>query len=100
MIDAAQPAGKQAPSYIWPSRSQPGTERDERGGSSQAGPQTAERGKQVAAPNPAFDVRLEAGTMRLYSELRDPRTNRVLLRLPFGYAPQAQPKPPQLIAEA
>jgi hypothetical protein len=32
-----------------------------------------------------LDVKLDGETMRLYTELRDPQTDRVLLRLPAAY---------------
>ncbi|MXP65564.1 hypothetical protein E0493_19635 [Roseomonas sp. M0104] len=60
---------------------------DPRAPASPAGVQTAERQKQVVPAGPTFDVRLDGETMRLYSELRDPVTNRVLMRLPAGYEP-------------
>ncbi|MCI0754786.1 hypothetical protein [Teichococcus vastitatis] len=50
--------------------------------------QVAEREKQVTAAAPTIDVRLDGETMRLYSELRDPETDRVLMRLPAGYHPE------------
>ncbi|WP_120009739.1 hypothetical protein [Teichococcus vastitatis] len=50
--------------------------------------QMAEREKRVTAAAPTIDVRLDGETMRLYSELRDPETNRVLMRLPAGYHPE------------
>jgi hypothetical protein len=41
--------------------------------------------KQVAPSDPVLDVRLDGGTMRLYTEMRNPVTNRVLFRLPAVY---------------
>lgn len=35
--------------------------------------------------DPVLDVHLDGETMRLYTELRDPQTDRVLLRLPAAY---------------
>lgn len=61
-----------------------------------AGPnevQVAERQKQVVPAGPTFDVRLDGETMRLYSELRDPVTDRVLMRLPAGYEPREEEPP-------
>lgn len=52
--------------------------------------QLAERQKQAPPPSPSFDVRLDGETMRLYSELRDPETDRVILRLPAGYQPESE----------
>ena len=70
-----------------------------------AGPhevQVAERQKQVVPAGPSFDVRLDGETMRLYSELRDPVTDRVLIRLPAGYEPAEEepPRAPKISAEA
>ncbi|HWL84067.1 MAG TPA: hypothetical protein VNR89_24175 [Roseomonas sp.] len=64
--------------------------------------QTAERQKQVVPAGPTFDVRLDGETMRLYSELRDPVTDRVLMRLPAGYEPgkDEPPAPPGAPTEA
>lgn len=64
--------------------------------------QVAERQKQVAAASPGFDVKLDGETMRVYSELRDPQTDRVIVRLPMGYTPQdeAPPHPAALSTEA
>lgn len=63
---------------------------------------TAERVKQITASGPSFEVRLDGKTMRLYSELRDPETDRVLMRLPGGYLPSEEEGPamPRLSAEA
>jgi hypothetical protein len=44
--------------------------------------QTAERRQEAPPPSPTFDVRLDTRTLKLYSELRDPATDRVLLRIP------------------
>ncbi|PZO62027.1 MAG: hypothetical protein DI635_13240 [Pseudoxanthomonas suwonensis] len=64
-------------------------------------PQTAEREQRVVPAGPTFNVQLDGRTMRLYSELRDPETNRVLMRLPAGYNPEAEkPAPPPLSDEA
>lgn len=52
--------------------------------------QVAERQRHVPPSSPSFDVRLDGATMRLYSELRDPETDRVLLRLPAGYRPEEE----------
>ncbi|MCQ4159942.1 hypothetical protein NON00_08365 [Roseomonas sp. GC11] len=50
----------------------------------------AERQKQITAVIPSFDIRLDLATMQLYTEMRDPSTDRVLLRLAAGYRPQSQ----------
>jgi hypothetical protein len=57
--------------------------------------QTAEVQKQVVPAGPTFDVRLDGETMRLYSELRDPATDRVLIRLPAGYEPDEEELSPK-----
>ncbi len=67
-----------------------------------AAPQTNEQQQRVAPANGGFEVHLDADTMRLYSELRDPATDRVILRLPEGYQPSAKAeanhKPTSLVA--
>lgn len=53
----------------------------------------AEAQPQPAAPpppapppsDPVLNVQLDGETMRLYTELRDPETDRVLMRLPAAY---------------
>lgn len=44
-----------------------------------------------AMPRAGFEVHLDGATLRIYSELRDPETNRVLLRIPAGYKPKVEP---------
>jgi hypothetical protein len=41
--------------------------------------------KHAAPKDPVLDVRLDGETMRLYTELRDPETDRVIIRLPAAY---------------
>jgi hypothetical protein len=53
----------------------------------------AERQQQVPSKDPVLDVRLDGETMRLYTELRDPETDRVLMRLPAVYQGDEQSKP-------
>lgn len=71
-------------------------------GVTSAAPQTNEQQQRVAPTNPGFEVHLDGATMRLYSELRDPETNRVIVRLPEGYKPSAEAeadhKPTSLVA--
>lgn len=91
MIEATQAVKKQATPPEPASKGLPRAESEERESPS-ATPsptelQVAERQKQVTASGPSFDVRLDGATMRLYSELRDPETDRVILRLPAGYQP-------------
>ncbi|MFC3126131.1 hypothetical protein ACFOD4_13770 [Pseudoroseomonas globiformis] len=89
MIDPAPPAKKPVAPQEAPTRPERQALREEV--PSESGEmQTAERQKQVVASSPAFDVRLDGETMRLYSELRDPETDRLLLRLPGGYQPEAE----------
>lgn len=94
MIEATQAVRKQVSGPDILARSLPGTEHEERDVSGHASggaePQLSERQKQVAASSPAFDVRLDGETMRLYSELRDPATDRLIMRLPTGYLPAAE----------
>jgi hypothetical protein len=45
----------------------------------------AESQKLLPSTGPVYDVHLDGETMRLYTELRDPQTGRVLLRLPAAY---------------
>ena len=45
-----------------------------------------ERQKEVPAPGPTFEVMLNDKTLRLYSELLDPTTGQVLLRIPDSYS--------------
>jgi hypothetical protein len=52
--------------------------------------QTAEQQQEVTASSPSFDVRLDSRTLKLYSELRDPATDRVLLRIPADYQPKEE----------
>ena len=52
--------------------------------------QVNDRQKRVAPSNAGFEVRLDGSTMRLYSEMRDPTTNRVVVRLPVGYQPESE----------
>jgi hypothetical protein len=89
MIEPAQAAKKPLASQ----EALPRTEREPRQGEAPTGTgevQLAEREKQVTPTGPTFDVRLDGETMRLYSELRDPETDRVLLRLPAGYEPESE----------
>lgn len=94
MIEATQSVKKQANPPEPVSKGLSRTEQEEResagpaAGSSE--PQTAERQKQVTPSSPGFDVRLDGATMRLYSELRDPETDRVIVRLPTGYKPSEE----------
>ncbi|MFC4169116.1 hypothetical protein [Teichococcus aestuarii] len=94
MIEATQGVKKQVSGPDILTKSQPAAEHEEReaavhaSGSSE--PQLAERQKQITASSPAFDVRLDGETMRLYSELRDPATDRLIMRLPTGYLPAAE----------
>ena len=57
---------------------------------------------QHAIPTIGFEVHLDGATMRLYSEMRDPATDRVIARLPAGYQPsakaEAEHKPTTLVA--
>lgn len=94
MIEATQAVKKQVSGPDFFTRSQPGADHEERdvglhvsGGTE---PQLADRQKQITASSPAFDVRLDGATMRLYSELRDPATDRLIMRLPTGYVPAAE----------
>ncbi|CAH2605615.1 conserved protein of unknown function (plasmid) [Rhodovastum atsumiense] len=50
--------------------------------------QTASRREEAPPPSPSFDVKFDARTLHLYSELRDPATDRVLLRIPADYKPK------------
>jgi hypothetical protein len=91
MIEATQSVKKQAAAPEPAAKGPPRAESDEREVTNPAPASTElqvpERQKQVTPPSPSFDVRLDAETMRLYSELRDPQTDRVILRLPAGYQP-------------
>lgn len=42
-------------------------------------------------PRPGFEVHLDGATLRIYSEMRDPDTKRVMLRIPTGYQPKVEP---------
>lgn len=42
-------------------------------------------------PHPGLEVHLDGPTLRLYSEMRDPDTKRVMLRIPTGYQPKNEP---------
>lgn len=42
-------------------------------------------------PHPGFEMHLDGQTLRVYSEMRDPDTRRVMLRIPAGYKPQEEP---------
>ena len=42
-------------------------------------------------PHPGFEMHLDGQTLRVYSEMRDPDTKRVMLRIPAGYQPQDEP---------
>jgi hypothetical protein len=53
----------------------------------------AERQQRVPPSGPVLDVRLDAETMRLYTEIRDPETNRVLFRLPAAYQGEEKDSP-------
>lgn len=83
------------------SRSQPARQ-EPPAGVTGAAPQTNEQQQRVVPSNPGFEVHLDGATMRLYSELRDPDTNRVIVRLPEGYKPSAEAeanhKPTSLVA--
>lgn len=57
-----------------------------------AAARTAATRQRVPAAKPGFEVHLDGETLRLYSELRDPQTDRLILRLPTGYRPSA-PEP-------
>lgn len=56
---------------------------------------TARRDGQAAArealPHPGLEVHLDGSTLRLYSEMRDPETKKVMLRIPTGYQPKTEP---------
>jgi hypothetical protein len=52
----------------------------------------AEALHRVPPAKPGFEVHLDGQTLRLYSELRDPETDRLILRLPTGYQPKV-PEP-------
>lgn len=45
-------------------------------------------GASVPPGDAVLNVLLDGETMRLYTELRDPHTDRVLLRLPATYCPE------------
>jgi hypothetical protein len=103
MIEPTQAVKKPLPDIATKDVARPEQEaRDDAAASAAAELQVAERQKQVAASSPGFDVRLDGETMRLYSELRDPETDRVIVRLPTGYQPEneAPPKPPSISTEA
>jgi hypothetical protein len=42
-------------------------------------------------PRPGFEVHIDGATLRLYSEMRDPDTRRVIQRIPTGYQPKFEP---------
>lgn len=94
MIEATQGVKKQVSGPDILTKSQSSAEQGEREAAAHipdgTAPQLAERQKQIAASSPAFDVRLDGETMRLYSELRDPATDRLIMRLPTGYLPAAE----------
>ena len=53
-----------------------------------------ERPKPVPPQDPVLEVHLDGETMRLYTELRDPETDRVLMRLPAVYQDDSRKNPP------
>ena len=55
------------------------------------GPHAAAATQRVTAASAGFEVHLDGATLRLYSELRDPATDRVIIRLPTGYQPKQEP---------
>lgn len=89
MIDSSPPLKPRAPE---PAASGAGRDAAETPESAPGAPdlRLAEREKRVVPAGPTIDVRLDGRTMRLYSELRDPVTDRVLMRLPAGYAPEEE----------
>jgi len=44
-----------------------------------------------ATQRPGFEMHLDGATLQVYSEMRDPDTRRVMLRIPAGYQPKAAP---------
>jgi hypothetical protein len=94
MIDPAQGVKKQAadPPVPHPARVDNARERE---GAAPGRPEVkvAERQKQVPSSDPVIDVHLDGETMRLYTELRDPETDRVLLRLPAAYQNEQEATP-------
>ncbi|RKK03655.1 hypothetical protein EBE87_16700 [Pseudoroseomonas wenyumeiae] len=53
----------------------------------------AERQKQMKPSDPVHDVHLDSETVRLYTEMHDPETGRVLLRLPAAFQGEGTDKP-------
>ena len=54
--------------------------------SSGADVQTAERSNHATPAHPSFDVQLDPETLSRFSEMRDPVTDEVLVKIPVGYA--------------
>jgi hypothetical protein len=96
MIDPTQGISKRQasdPATLQPPRADTARER-EAGSGAEPEVHVAERQKQVPSQDLVLDVRLDGETMRLYTELRDPETDRVLMRLPAVYQDEAQKSPP------
>jgi hypothetical protein len=96
MIDPTQGINKRQshdPAALPPSRAETARER-EAGSGGEPEVHVAERQKQVPSQDPVLEVHLDGETMRLYTELRDPETDRVLMRLPAVYQEETQESPP------
>lgn len=96
MIDPTQGISKRQsgdPAALPPARAEMARDREAAGGAEPDMP-AAERPKQVPPQDPVLEVHLDGETMRLYTELRDPETDRVLMRLPAVYQDEARKSPP------
>lgn len=100
MINPAPGVKKQTTEPPAPLPLSPGSMQVREGRSGLPEAQVAERQKPVPSSDPVLDVRLDGETMRLYTEIRDPETNRVLFRLPATYQGEDKDRPPEASFEA
>lgn len=96
MIDPTEPvkaSGNAQSTYVQPAAT-PEKEARKSAKPAEAGQaevKVPERQKEASPANSPFDVRLDSKTMKLYTELRDPETQRLIMRIPAGYQPSGEP---------
>jgi len=96
MINPTQGISKRPasdPNALPPPRAEMARDREAASGVEPEAP-AIERPKPVPPQDPVLEVHLDGETMRLYTELRDPETDRVLMRLPAVYQDEARKSPP------